>query len=195
MMGKRQLSELQPYELVVSILIADIAAQPLLDVNIPLVSSFVAIVLLAFLQVVISYISLHSRSFRRMISGNPVIIIKDGKIDQQKVRDMLLSTDDINKLLRNNKACDIDAIEYAIVEMNGDLSVVNKDESGIIISLVENGKIIENHLGWVSLTKEALLHKLRKRGFPDLKKIYWAYMFENQLKIIPKDVKKEGTPA
>jgi uncharacterized membrane protein YcaP (DUF421 family) len=61
MMGKRQLSELQPFELVVSILIADIASQPLLDVNIPMLTSFIAIVLLALLQVAISYISLYSR--------------------------------------------------------------------------------------------------------------------------------------
>jgi uncharacterized membrane protein YcaP (DUF421 family) len=195
MMGKRQLSELQPFELVVSILIADIAAQPLLDVNIPMLTSFIAIVLLALLQVAISYISLYSRGFRRIISGNPVIIIKDGQIDQQKVHDMLLSTDDINKLLRNNKATDIAAIEYAIVEMNGDLSVITKDGSGIIISLVENGKIIQNHLAWVGITQEALLQKLKQRGFSDLKKIYWAYMFENHLKIIPKAVKKEETPA
>jgi uncharacterized membrane protein YcaP (DUF421 family) len=108
---------------------------------------------------------------------------------------MLLSTDDINKLLRNNKATDIAAIEYAIVEMNGDLSVITKDGSGIIISLVENGKIIQNHLAWVGITQEALLQKLKQRGFSDLKKIYWAYMFENHLKIIPKAVKKEETPA
>jgi uncharacterized membrane protein YcaP (DUF421 family) len=108
---------------------------------------------------------------------------------------MLLSTDDINKLLRNNKATDIASIEYAIVEMNGDLSVITKDGSGIIVSLVENGKIIQNHLSWVGITQEALLHKLKQKGYSDLKKIYWAYMFENHLKIIPKAAKKEETHA
>lgn len=195
MMGKRQLSELQPFELVVSILIADLAAQPLLDVNIPMLSAFIAIVLLAFMQVVISYISLYSRKFRRMISGNPVVIIKDGEIDQSKVQDMLLSTDDINKLLRNNKATDISAIDYAVVEMNGDLSIISKGGSGIIISLVENGKIILNHLDWVGITQEALLQKLKNKGFSDLKKIYWAYMFENELKIIPRIISEEETRA
>ena len=190
MMGKRQMSELQPFELVVSILIADLAAQPLQDVNLPLLGGIIPIIMLAFMQVTISYISLRHRNFRRIISGNPVVIIKNGKIDQNKTKEMLLSVDDINKILRNCNATDIEKIDYAVMEMNGDISIINKEDDGIIISLVENGQIIENHLPWVNLSRCELKEMLNESGHSNIKSIYWAYMFENKLKVIAADKEK-----
>lgn len=103
LMGKRQLGELQPSELVITILISNIATLPLEDLDIPLVTGILPILSLVCFEVIVSWITLKSKRMRRMISGSPKIIIRDGKIEQETLQDLRFSVDDLMTALRANQ--------------------------------------------------------------------------------------------
>lgn len=123
LMGKRQLGELQPSELVVTILISNLATLPIEETAVPLLAGVGPILLLVCFEVLVSWISLKSRRARRIISGQPVTVIQEGKIMESRLRDLRFSLDDLMEELRQNNVFDIRDVEYAVVETNGKLSV------------------------------------------------------------------------
>ena len=126
LMGKRQISQLQTSELVVTLLISDIAAIPMQDTSSPMVSGLIPIFVLLSLEVIMSFFMLKSSNFRALICGKPVIIINKGKIIQENMRLLRLSTEDLFEQLRLNNVEKLSEIEYAIIETNGMLSVIKK---------------------------------------------------------------------
>ncbi len=126
LMGKRQLGELQPSELVTTILISNIAALPIEDTNIPMILGAVPILALVMFEFVVSALSLKSKRFRGFFSGNPVVIIKDGIINQKQLKKLRFSIDDLMEALRENGIFDIKDVNYAIVETTGKVSVLQK---------------------------------------------------------------------
>src|SRR5699024_4709883 len=118
-MGKRQLGELQPSELVATILVSNIATLPIEDTNIPLLAGIVPILTLVSFEVILSSITLKSRMARKIVSGNPVIVIRDGRIDQKQMRSIRFSIDDLMEELRTNSIFDIRDVAFAIVETTG----------------------------------------------------------------------------
>lgn len=128
LMGKRQIGELQPAELVVTILISNIATLPLEDQNLPVLMGIVPVLVLVSLEVIVSWLSLHFRSFRRLISGSPKIIVMDGNIDQQVMKALRFSLDDLMSALRSGGVFDINEVQMAVVETNGSVSVYQKTE-------------------------------------------------------------------
>lgn len=130
-MGKRQIGELSPTELVVTLMLSDLASVPMQDINLPLLYGIIPIIVLVIFEVVLSYISLKSKPFRKFISGNPCIVIKDGKIDQKTMEKLRISIDDLFEELRLQGYKNINEIKYAILETNGKLSIFptndNKD--------------------------------------------------------------------
>ena len=126
LMGKRQLGELQPSELVVTILISNIATLALEDIEIPLLHGILPILALVCYEVIASWISLKSVRFRRLISGSPKIIIRDGVIDQQMLKTLRFSVDDLLTALRMGGIFFIEEVQFAIVETNGSVSVYQK---------------------------------------------------------------------
>ena len=97
LMGKRQLGELQPTELVITILISNIASLPIEDANIPMVLGAIPVLVLVAFELVVSNISLQSKGFRSMVSGKPVIVIQNGQLDQRKLRKLRFSIDDLDR--------------------------------------------------------------------------------------------------
>ncbi len=126
LMGKRQLGELQPSELVITILISNIATLPLENPAIPLLMGILPILVLVCFEVLISWGTLKSKKFRRLISGSPKIIIRDGKIAQQTMRDLRLTIDDLLMALRSNQIFTPEEVQFAIVETTGAISVYSK---------------------------------------------------------------------
>ena len=126
LMGKRQLGELQPSELVVTILISNIATLPIEEVETPLFSGLLPILSLVTFEVIISAINLHSRRMRRVFSGSPVVVIKNGEIDQKKLQELRFSIDDLMAQLRQNQIFALDEVDFAVVETTGKLSVYQK---------------------------------------------------------------------
>lgn len=128
-MGKRQLGELQPSELVVTILVSNIATLSIEDANVPLLGSILPIFTLVACEVAASVISLKSNRMRKFITGNPLIIIRDGVIDQKVMKDLRWSIDDLMEQLRGYSVFDVGEINCAIVETSGSLSIYKKFES------------------------------------------------------------------
>lgn len=126
LMGKRQLGELQPAELVITILISNIATLSLEDIEIPLLHGVLPILALVCYEVISSWISLKSVRFRRWVSGSPKMIIREGVIDQNMMKTLRFSVDDLMTALRMSGVFFIEEVQFAIVETNGSVSVYQK---------------------------------------------------------------------
>lgn len=128
-MGKRQLGELQPSEFVIAILISNIATLSIEDTDIPLIGAVVPIITLMSAEVILSFITLKSEKTRVIVSGSPVVIIRNGNIDQKSMKELRFSIEDLMSQLRINGIFDIEDVGFAIVETNGQLTVYPKAEA------------------------------------------------------------------
>ncbi len=128
-MGKRQIGELQPTELVITLLLSEIIAIPMQDNDIPLVSTFIPALVLVGFEILTSLFSLKSIRFRNLIQGHSIIIIDDGKLNLKKIKELRFSIDDILEALRQKDVFDISKVQYAVVETNGNISVMLKPEN------------------------------------------------------------------
>ncbi len=126
LMGKRQIGQLQPGELVVTILLSEIAAIPIQDNEIPLVNSLIPLALLIGFEVLGSVIALKSPRFRSVTAGRPVVLMENGKLDEKKLKDLRLSVSDLLAALRQKDVFDPGDVACAVVETNGSLSVLKQ---------------------------------------------------------------------
>lgn len=173
LMGKRQLGELQPSEFVVTILISNIATLPIEDVDIPLLTGILPILTLVSCEVIMSTVALKSKRARKILSGSPKIVIRDGAIDQKQLRDLRFSIDDLMEQLRQNNVFDIADVAFAIVETTGKVSVYQKfgarnvtaemlnlpsdgQESAPPVVMISDGQLIEEALHYCNLRHEWL---------------------------------------
>ena len=127
-MGKRQLGELQPSDLVITILISNVATISLEDTELPILHGIMPILELVLFEMIISWISLHSVKVRRWVSGSPKIIIHNGEIDQKVLHDLRFTLDDLMTTLRTNGIFSPEEVQFAIVETNGTVSILQKPE-------------------------------------------------------------------
>ncbi len=131
LMGKRQLGELQPSELVITILVSNIATLPLEDTDIPVMVGVTPILSLICFEVIVSYLILHMPYLRKIISGSPKIIISNGKINRKVMSELRFSVDDLMTALRGRDIFDISEVQFAIVETTGSVSIMKKPEKDI----------------------------------------------------------------
>ena len=129
LMGKRQLGELQPAEFVITILISNIASLPIEDTNIPMVLGLIPVFVLVAFEVIVSTLSLSSKRFRSIMSGKPVIVIYNGQIDQEKLKQLRFSIDDLMESLQQQGVFRVQDVWYAIVETTGKVSVMQRFEA------------------------------------------------------------------
>ncbi|MBQ8297833.1 MAG: DUF421 domain-containing protein [Ruminococcus sp.] len=177
LMGKRQLGELQPSELVITILVSNIATLPLEDVNIPLMVGVTPILSLVCFEVIVSWLSLKHPKMRKIISGHPKIIISNGEIDRKVLRDLRFSVDDLMTALRGNNIFSLDEVQYAIVETTGSVSVMKKAScenvacSDLNISkqnsnppqiVIADGKISDKAIAFAGLDRQKISRILQK---------------------------------
>lgn len=127
-MGKRQISELQTSEFVVTLLVSNIASLPMQDTDQSMLSGMIPILILIVCEVFLSALMLKRARFRRIVCGKPIVVINDGKVDQKKMRMMRMSTEDLYEQLRQQNVFRIEDVAYAVVETNGRLSVLKKPE-------------------------------------------------------------------
>lgn len=125
-MGKRQIGELQPSELVITILVSNIATLPIEDTDVPMLGGIIPVLTLVSFEVLLSLITLRFKCIRKFISGNPRVVIADGKIDQKEMKNLRFSLDDLMEQLRAKDVFDIRDVAFAIVETNGQLSLYKK---------------------------------------------------------------------
>ena len=127
-MGKRQLGELQPVELVVTLLISDLAAVPMQESGMPLLNGLVPILILVSLELIFSGLMLKLPWVSRLITGNPITIIRDGLLDQKALKKLRMTVEDLMEALRGQNVYAIEDIGYAVAETNGKISVYMKPE-------------------------------------------------------------------
>ncbi len=129
LMGKRQIGELQPSELVVTILLSEIASIPMQDNRVPILHSIVALLTLVSYEIFSSVLSLKSQKIRSVLQGKPIIVIRDGKIDIKALKKLRMSVNDLISLLRQKDVFEVSQVSYAIIETNGKISVLLKPEN------------------------------------------------------------------
>lgn len=188
-MGKRQIGQLQPYELVVIIMISELAAIPMQNSGIPLLSGLIPIFILVAAQVTLSYISLKSERARGVICGTPSIVIENSRIVEDELRRLRLNLNDLLEQLRLKNVADISDVEYAILETGGQLSVILKSEKrpvepqdlnispeyeGLPTTLIIDGHVIKENLNKVDLDMNWLQSELGKSGVKNVKDVFFA---------------------
>lgn len=203
-MGKRQIGELQTSELVVTLLISDIAAIPMQDTEQSLLSGIVPILILIVCEIIISIIMLKRAGFRRMICGKPIVVISDGKIDQSEMHKLRMSTEDLSEELRQQGIFNLEDVGFAIVETNGKLSVLKKpnkdtptaEEMGIEIKdkgleavVISDGEISKCSLRICGLNREWLIDKLKKENIKLNDVFLMIANRQGEYKIVKKELK------
>ena len=161
LMGKREIGQLQPFELAISIMIADLAAVPMADLGLPITSGIIPIFALLVMHLLISYINMKSIFARQVICGKPKILIFRGKIDEKALKKEGVTINELQERLRGENIFNIADVEYAILETSGQISVVQKPDKrttipadfnilpkyeGIPYDLVIDGKIMTDNL-------------------------------------------------
>ncbi len=179
LMGKRQIGQLEPYELVIAIMIAELASVPMEDKGIPLVNGLVPILTLLFIQVLISYVALKSLWFRSIMDGTPSIVVQNGIVQEKQLYNARYNLNELLEQLRTKGYSNISDVEYAILETSGDLSVIPKSQKrpvnsedlkidtsyeGIPVPLIIDGSIQKKNFKEVHLDEAWLTNELQKYG-------------------------------
>ena len=188
LMGKRQIGELEPSELVLTLIISDLAAVPMQDFGIPLVNGVFPIVTLLCLSMLLSFFSLKSIRFRKLVCGCPAVIIRDGKIMQQNMARNRITVDELLEELRSQGYSDMSAVKYAILETSGQVSVLPytkdspvtpkvsamnvPDDVTLPILLINDGRIMSENLAASGYDQTWLDKQLSQRGCRDLSSVF-----------------------
>ena len=182
LMGKRQVGELEPSELVLSLIIADLASVPMQDYGIPLLAGVVPILALLALTMMLSVLTMKSVRFRALLCGRPSVVVREGVPDQREMARNRLTVDELLEELRGQGYPDLSAVRYAILETNGRLSVlpfagerpptarelgVRARESGLPRVVVSDGRVLEDNLRALGKDRAWLREELGRRGCRD----------------------------
>lgn len=181
-MGKKQIAQLEPFELVITIMIAELAAVPMQDRHIPLINGVIAILTLLFIQVTFSVLSLKSLKFRKILDGSYSVVIANGIVQEQELRKSRYNLDGLLEQLRQKDVFNLEDVEFAILETSGELSVLLKSQmrpvtpndlqlttpyEGLPTMLVFDGQVMSSELKKVGLNEGWLRAELEKLGFTD----------------------------
>ena len=206
LMGKRQLGELQPSELVITILISNIATLPLENPDIPLVIGVLPILALVCYEVIMSGVTLKSLRMRRLISGRPKILIRDGKLEQKTLKELRLSVDDIMTSLRGNQIFDISQVQFAIMETTGTISVYQKSSYQPLtqkdvslqnpsqdppVAVIQDGCIMQHALEMIQQNSNWLEQKLAEHRLTAEQVFLMLGDTDGNCTIIPKEQEKK----
>ncbi len=178
-MGKRQIGEMQPSELVIAIMISDLASVPMQSVDIPLVAGVVPVLTLIVAEVLMSYASLKNRFLRRIITGEPSVIIYDGHVNEKELRKQRFNLNDLLEQLRINNTPNIADVEMAVLETNGQLSILQKVQARTVTvkdmkiknaeverlpcMLISDGDLVKSELKRSGKSEEWLFNELKKK--------------------------------
>ncbi len=177
-MGKRNIGELQPTELVITLLLSEFASIPIDDTSVPLINSLIPVMILISLEIINSVISMKSTKFRNISDGNALLIIKDGKLDQKQLKKLRFTVDDVLSALRQKDVFDINEVAYAIIETNGTLSVLLKPQfqnstkqdvkvktknDGYTCPVIIDGVVLKKNLEVLEITKDDIEKILEKK--------------------------------
>lgn len=183
LMGKREIGELSLLDLIVFIMIAEMAVIAIESPKSKLTEAILPMLILMLIQIGFSQLSLRSRWFRVLIDGKPSIIIYNGKIDEKVMRKQRYNFDDLLSQLREKDIFNINEVEFAILESSGKLSVMKKQSPSdklpnFPLPLILDGEVQRENLEFLQLNEQWFLDELKSRGFSDVGNISYC-TFEN----------------
>lgn len=178
-MGKREIGQMQPFELAISIMIADLASIPMTEIGIPISNGIIPILGLLLMHLLISIINLKSLKGREIICGKPTILIYRGKINEKALKKERFTINELQERLRSNNVVNLGDVEYAILETSGEVTVIQKpnkrnatpedfniepDYEGIPYDLVVDGKVMNKNLTAIGKNYSWLKKQVEKFG-------------------------------
>lgn len=193
-MGKRQIGELQPFELVIAIMISELAAVPMQDTGIPLIHGIIPILTLMIVEITISYITLKSRKARKIICGSPSVLIKDGHILEEQMRIQRFNLSDLMEELRTSGYLNLSDVEFAILETSGKLSIIPKSDSTPVtrkdlnikqpeellpMAIILDGELIEHNLQISGHNMTWLMDRLKENNAKGINDVFIAIIDSN----------------
>ncbi|MCI6255430.1 MAG: DUF421 domain-containing protein [Clostridiales bacterium] len=179
LMGKRQIGELEPSELVFALIIADLAAVPMQDLGIPLLSGVVPILTLLALTMVLSVLNMKSLRLRALLCGRPSVVVENGRVMERELRRNRVTLDELMEELRLKGVTDLNTVRYAILETNGQLSVLLQaaeqpptarqmgrtvEEPGLPLPIINDGRVVEHNLQLRGLSREWLRRQMAEHS-------------------------------
>ena len=191
LMGKRQIGQLQPFELVIAIMIADLAATPMASLDTPLLHGILPMLALVVLHQLFTFLSLKSQRMRAFFSGTPTVVIHNGKIDAKALQKLCFNLNDLLEEMRTGGILTPTEVGTAIMETSGKLSVfpvasrrpvtpddmdIETDMEGIPLTLVMDGKVEPGNLALAGLSREWLRENLKALGFDEAKQVLLCYV-------------------
>lgn len=181
-MGKREIGELSILDLVVFVMIAELAVVAIEDTSTPVIKQILPMGILLGIQVLLAFVSLKNQRFRQIVDGQPAIIINKGKIDEGAMRNHRYNFDDLLLQLREKDIRDISEVDFAILESSGKLSVFRKERNvkkdDFTLPLIMDGKIQDENLLLLDKNKDWLMKKLQQKGYSSVENISFC-SFQN----------------
>lgn len=193
LMGKRQAGELQPFELIIAVMIAEVAATPMDGPGIPITYGIVPVVILLVLHNLIAFISMKSDKARAFFSGKPSIVIHKGIVCREELKKLSYNLNDLIEQLRNKDVMNLGDVHYAVLESNGELSVMLKPEKrpltpedmsmapqnpGFCYDIILDGKLKPMNLERLGFTMNQLEHILKTHKFKRVGDVFLAMIDE-----------------
>lgn len=187
-MGKRQVGELEPSELVVAVLISDIAAHPLQDISIPMLNALVPIIVLPCLEIIVTMLTLKSLRFRSFVCGKPTVIIENGRIIEREMRRSRVSLDELTLALRRKDIVDIGSVRCAVLETDGSLTAllyasekppsaslcgITAQDKPLPVVLINDGRLLSDNLRFLGKDGKWLQTELRKNGAKSVSEVFY----------------------
>ena len=208
-MGKRQIGELEASELVVTIIISEIAALPITNMGVPLSGSIIAILILLIMEIFLSQTAYRSVAVRTLLYGKPSTFFQKGKLNQKEMQKQRFNVADLMEEIRNNGAISLDQIDYVIMETNGKVSVImNSDNSPVTPSdmkiktdpiymnyvIIDNGNLIRSNLKRLGLNDEWIDKQLKSHKLKHIKDVFYLSFEQKTGKtvLIPRESAKGG---
>ena len=205
LMGKREIGQMQPFELVIAIMIADLASIPMSDVGVPLFNGIIPILALLILQLLISIVNLKSINVRKVICGVPSILIFRGKIDEKVLKKEKFTINELQERLRENNVFNLGDVEYAILETSGQITVIQKpnkrnltpedmgiepEYEGIPYDLVIDGVVMNENLKAIGKNYNWLVKQAEKFKIKPEEALVITYDGKGQIYCQAKEKKK-----
>ena len=207
LMGKSELSKMSPFQLVIVFMIAELAAIPIDDPDVSLVNGMIAIFTLMFLQILFSWLSIKCEWFKNFISGRPAVLIEKGKLNIKELRRLRITTTDLAEQLRLMNCPSVSDVQYAVMESNGQLSVIQKadcrpvtpkdlhlsvNNTGLPLILAADGKLYSQNLTTLGLDENEFCRRLSSAGISSLDSVFLSVADENkQLHVYLHDQKSQ----
>jgi len=189
LMGKRQIGQLQPFELVVAIMMADLASVPMQNRDLPLSNGIIPILTLLVAQVGLSFLTVRSQWARRILCGTPSVLIENGRLRQSELTRSRLNLNDLLEQLRSKNYANLEDVEFAILETNGDLSVIPKSQrrpvnpadlglatkyEGLPLDLIVDGRVNWDNMKRAGLDEAWLREQLTRFGLSGPETVFFA---------------------